>query len=50
MVAKENIYHYTESGLANAWLANGYKVKKPATAKLWPLTIWMACTLRLHRI
>ena len=21
------MYHYTESGLANAWLANGYKVK-----------------------
>lgn len=22
------MYHYTESGLANVWLANGYKVKK----------------------
>ena len=27
MVAEINKYHYTESGLANAWLANGYKVK-----------------------
>ena len=21
------MYHYTESSLANAWLANGYKIK-----------------------
>ena len=27
MLADENMYHYTYSGFANAWLANGYKVE-----------------------
>ena len=27
MLAEKTMYRYTESGLANAWLANGYKVK-----------------------
>ena len=27
MLAEKNMYHYTESDLANAWLANGYKFK-----------------------
>jgi DNA-binding transcriptional regulator YiaG len=27
------MYHYTESGLQNVWLANGYKAKKTAHGK-----------------
>jgi DNA-binding transcriptional regulator YiaG len=38
------MYHYTESGLQNVWLSNGYQVKKTANGKRLPLPTPIAFT------
>ena len=36
-------YRYTESGLTNVWLANGYTIRKTKYGKAYPSATWTAC-------